>query len=396
MTPWNRHLRHIPRLLAAELRRAAGSFPVMILAGPRRAGKTCLLQRCFPRAAYRLLEDPDVIARVQSDPRAFLDEAGTPVILDEIQNVPELLNYVRSRADRSGGRSCRWLVTGSQEAGLMRGVTESMAGRAAMFQLLPLSGAESGRVTVVRGGFPEALGKPATADIWFRSYIQTYLERDVRAISSIRSLATFRRFLALLASRAGQVLNRTDIAAPLGVSIPTVSEWIGILETTMQVMLVHPFYENLGKRLIKSPKVHFTDSGLLCHLLGMRTEAELMRSPFAGPVFEGFVASEIAKAQINAGKRREVYFFRDRQGLEVDFLVPAAGRRIVLVEAKASSSVRPETALPLIRLVRSLGRYRTESFVVGRRSPGGPGLSAVAPGVRFITADSIPSALFGR
>jgi hypothetical protein len=387
---------HIPRLLAAELKRATGGFPVIILTGPRRAGKTYLLQRCFPRASYHLLEDPDVIARVQSDPRAFLDEAGSPAILDEIQNVPELLNYIRSRADRSGGRSCKWLITGSQEAGLMRGVTESMAGRAAIFQLLPLSVAESGKVTVVRGGFPEALAMPATADIWFRSYIQTYLERDVRAISSIRNLATFRRFLAMLASRAGQVLNRTEIAAPLGVSIPTVSEWIGILETTMQVMLVHPFYENLGKRLIKSPKIYFTDSGLLCHLLGIKTEAELMKSPFAGPVFEGFVAAEIAKAQINAGKRREIYFFRDRQGLEVDFLVPTAGRRIVLIEAKASLSVRPEAAISMIRLVRSLGRYKTESFVVGRHSADRPGMSALAPGVRLIGLDSIYSVLFGK
>jgi len=385
---------YIPRLLAAELKRAAGGFPVVILTGPRRAGKTFLFQHCFPRASYHLLEDPDVIARVQSDPRAFLDEAGTPVILDEIQNVPELLNYIRSRADRSGGRSCKWLITGSQEAGLMKGVSESMAGRAAIFQLLPLSVAESRKVTVVRGGFPEPLASPATADIWFRSYIQTYLERDVRAISSIRNLATFRRFLAMLASRAGQVLNRTEIAAPLGVSIPTVSEWIGILETTMQVMLVHPFYENLGKRLIKSPKVYFTDSGLLCHLLGIKTEAELMKSPFAGPVFEGFVAAEIAKAQINAGIRREIYFFRDRQGLEVDFLVPTAGRRIVLIEAKASLSVRPDAAIPMIRLVRALGRYKTESFVVGRHSGDHPGMTALAPGVRLISLDSIDSALF--
>jgi len=389
-------MRHVPRLLAEEIRRASRAFPVVILTGPRRAGKTYLLRRCFPRASYHLLEDPDVTARVQSDPRGFLDEAGTPAILDEIQYVPELLNYIRSRADRLGSHSLRWIITGSQEAGLMRGVTESMAGRAAIFQLLPLSAAESPKVTVVHGGFPEALASPATAGTWYRSYIQTYLERDVRGISSIRNLATFRRFLALLASRAGQVLNRTEIAGPLGVSIPTVSEWIGILETTMQIILVHPFYENLGKRLIKSPKVYFMDSGLLCHLLGIGTETELMKSTFAGPVFEGFVAAEIVKAQINSGNRREVYFFRDRQGLEVDFLVPTAGRRIVLMEAKASRSVRPEAAGPMTRLLRSLGRYKTDAFVVGPRSASGPGISTLAPGVRAITTDSIGSALYGK
>jgi hypothetical protein len=251
-------------------------------------------------------------------------------------------------------------------------------------------------VDVVHGGFPEALGSPKTAGVWFRSYIQTYLERDVRAISSIKNLATFRRFLAILASRSGQVLNRTEIASPLGVSIPTVSEWLGILETTMQVMLVHPFYENLGKRLVKSPKVYFTDSGLLCYLLGIASEVELMKSPFAGPVFEGFVASEIAKAQINSGQRREVYFFRDRQGLEVDFLVPTAGRRIVLIEAKASRTVQPGMAGPMLKLVKSLSRHRTDCFVVHRSSADGPGMTALASGVKAIPVSAIGSALSGK
>src|SRR5207249_7271897 len=196
-------------------------------------------------------------------------------------------------------------------APLMQGVTESLAGRAAVFSLLPLGSLETPKVTLLRGGFPEVLARPAAARTWFRSYIQTYLERDVRAVSAIRSLATFRRFLALLASRCGQLLNKTDLAAPLGVSVPTISAWLSILETTGQILLIPPFYENFGKRLVKSPKLYFTDSGLACHLLGINSNDELQRSPFLGPLFEGFVASEIFKQQVNDGRRRSLYYFRD-------------------------------------------------------------------------------------
>jgi predicted AAA+ superfamily ATPase len=313
----------VHRALADTLIPATRSFPALILTGPRRAGKTTLLRHAFPDASYQLLEDPDMIARVRTDPRAFLDELQLPAILDEIQNVPEILNYVRSRIDRAPHRRGNWLLTGSQEAPLMKGVTESMAGRAAVLQLLPFSSSEHSKVSILKGGFPEVLARPSAASLWFQSYIQTYLERDVRAMSAIRDLATFRRFLSLLASRGGQMLNKTDLAAPLGVSVPTISAWLSILETTGQILLLPPFYESFGKRLVKSPKLYFVDSGLACHLLGISSERELARSPFFGPLFEGFVASEIVKQQLNAGERRALYYFRDHQGLEVDFVVPA-------------------------------------------------------------------------
>src|SRR5438132_9159979 len=170
------------------------------------------------------------------------------------------------------------------------------------------------KVSLLRGGFPEVLARPTAATVWFRSYVQTYLERDVRAISAIRDLATFRRFLALLATRCGQILNRTDLAAPLGVSVPTVSQWLGIMEVTAQIILIPPFFENFGKRLVKSPKLYFVDSGLVCHLLGLESERELGRSPFLGALFEGFVASEILKHQVGTGRARQLYYFRDQQG----------------------------------------------------------------------------------
>jgi predicted AAA+ superfamily ATPase len=377
-------MRYVPRLLGPVLERASRAFPALILTGPRRAGKTTLLRRLFPSASYHLLEDPDRIARVRSDPRGFLDDIRLPAILDEVQNVPELFAYVRSRIDEAPSRRGRWLLTGSQDAGLMRGVTESMAGRAAVFHLMPLSVRESPKVTLMRGGFPEVLARPSAADIWFRSYVQTYLERDVRSVAAIRDLATFRRFLGLVASRCGQILNRSDLAAPLGVSVPTISEWLSILEITGQILLVPPFFESFGKRLIKSPKLYFADSGLACHLLGIDDARALSRSPFQGPVFEGFVAAEIVKQQVGRGKARELYFFRDQQGLEVDFVVPRGASRLWLVEAKASKTLRPTDAAPVSKLAAAIERYETESFVVSGSEDADEDSSVLAPGVRAI------------
>ncbi|MFZ4694100.1 MAG: ATP-binding protein [Verrucomicrobiia bacterium] len=375
-------MRYIPRTLAGELKSAARSFPSIILTGPRRAGKTTLLRRLFPRASYVLLEDPDQVARASVDPRGFLEDLRLPVIIDEIQNLPSLFNYIRTLIDRHPRVRGQWLLTGSQEAPLMKGVTESMAGRAAIFQLLPLSAEESPKVSVLRGGFPEVLARPSAANTWFRSYIQTYLERDVRAITSIRNLTLFRRFLALIASRVGQMLNKTDLAAPLGVSVPTITDWIGILEVTGQVLLIPPFYENFGKRLIKSPKLYFMDSGLACHLLGIRDDRTLRTSPFLGPLFEGFIASEIAKHRLARGLDRGLYWFRDQQGLEVDFVVDRGNRRLILIEAKATRTPVPQMAASLTRMAHGIGRYTLQSFLVHEDHGQSTEPVALSPGVK--------------
>jgi uncharacterized protein len=379
-------MRYISRDLEREVAKAARNFPAVVLTGPRRAGKTWLLKHLYPKAQYFLLEDPTVVARLRSDPVEFLDEVEPPVILDEVQNVPEVFALVRARIDEKPRSAGRWFMTGSQDSPLMQGVTESMAGRAAILHLRPISVRESKRVDLLHGGYPEVVARPSAAGLWFSSYVQTYLERDVRAVTAVKDLATYRRFLALVASRHGQTLNKTDLAAPLGVSVPTITQWLGILEITAQILVVPPFYDNLGKRLIKSPKIYIADSGLACHLLGIETAAELAKSPFRGALFEGLIAAEVVKTQVNRGRRPEIYYFRDQQGLEVDFLVPGRGSAIRLVECKASRTVTPAMARPMQQLAKALEEKTTRGAAVERflvhQNPRVPAPTrAVAPGV---------------
>ena len=378
----------IERTLEAQVHAARRAFSAVVVTGPRRAGKTSLLRHALPTAPYYLFEDPDLIARFRADPQGFLDGVRTPAILDEVQQVPELFAFARARIDAAPKKKGQWFLTGSQESTLMQNVTESMAGRAAILNLLPLSSRESPRVTLLRGGFPEVILRPKTASLWFASYLQTYLERDVRNITAVQDLSKFRRFLALLAARHGAILNRSDIAAPLGVSVPTVSHWIDILETTGLIVVVPPYFENFGKRVVKSPKIYFVDAGLVCHLLGIQAEAELERSPFLGAVFEGHVASEILKAQIGRGARKELYYYRDQSGLEVDFLAPGLHQGmpgVTMIEAKAGRTPTPDMAAPMLRL-RDMwrGSPLNAAYVVHRLPRAGSVSRALTPGAQAV------------
>lgn len=373
------------RELGVVVRKAARSFPAIVVTGPRRAGKTHLLRNIFPHARYVLLEDPDVIARVRADPRAWLEQLRPPAILDEIQNTPELLGYLRTLIDQAPRRMGQWLITGSQEFSLMEGVAESMTGRAAVFQLLPLSSTELGKWDLLRGGFPEVWLRPRSAQIWFRSYIETYIERDVRAVIAVRDLSTFRTFLALVASRNGQMLNKTDLAAPLGISVPTVTQWLSVLETTGLLIVVRPYFENFGKRLVKTPKIFLADTGLLCYLLGLESRNALERSPFIGAVFEAFVAQEIVKHQIHRGHRRELYYFRDEQGLEVDFIVPRAAS-LDLIETKWSKTPSPSDARQIQALLRTNPSKQCRGYAVYRDRGAG---NVLVPGVKAVTIEEL-------
>jgi len=377
-------MRAIDRALTRQLVRAARNFPAVVLTGPRRSGKTWCLRHVFPRATWRLLEDPDVLEAVKSDPRGFLDDLEGPAIIDEIQNAPELFPYIRSRIDERPELMGRWLLTGSHDFSLMQGVTESMAGRAAILQMFPLSSLELGKTDLLRGGYPEVWARPRAADLWFRTYLQSYLERDVRAVTAVKDLTVFRRFIGLVAARNGQLLNRVDLATPLGISVPTVNQWLSILETTGVVLLVPPYFENFSKRLIKSPRVYWVDTGLLCHLLGVTEHDALRRSAFHGPVFEAWVVSELAKKQANAGRAVSLFHFRDQQGLEVDLLVPRADGSLDLLEVKSTRTITPELAKPLLSLKRALGARPHRALILhpGREAP-----RSIAPGVSAVGLD---------
>lgn len=380
-------MRYVARLLGPRVLKAARGFPAVVLTGPRRAGKSTLLRHLFPGAQVISLDAPDILDRVQAEPRGFLAGLRPPVVLDEIQNAPALVQYLKETIDRSPRRKGQWLLSGSQELSLMESVTESLAGRAAVLGLWPFSRAESPRVDLLHGGFPEVLAQPALKDVWFSSYVQTYLERDVRAVLNVRDLGLFRRFLSLLATRHGQVLNKTNLAAPLGLSVPALSAWLHVLEVTGQVLVVQPWLENAGKRLLKTPKVYFSDSGLACHLLGIRSQQELERSPFLGAIMEGFIATEVTKAQMNLGLRRELYYFRDQQGFEVDFVAPVRGATW-LIEAKAARTVTSRDAQQVASLRGRLSGRR-QAFLVHRAATGQLASGTIAPGVEAVTTEAL-------
>ena len=387
---------YLPRQIEPCLARALTSFPAVVVTGPRRSGKTCLLRHCLPSASYVQLEDPDTLLAVKSDPRGFLDSLRLPVVLDEIQQTPDLFPYIRSRIDAAPDRRGQWILTGSQESSLMRGVAESMAGRAAVLRLSPFSVRESPLVTPFSGGYPEALAADPDASLWFSSYVQTYLERDVRSVLGVRDLMAFHRFVRLLATRHGQMLNKTAIAAPLGISVPTVSRWLDVLEMSGLVLIVPPYFKNAGKRLVKTPKLYLADSGLACHLLGIRSAAELAASPFSGPIFEGFVASEVAKAQTALGLPPELFYFRDEQGLEVDLLVSPTADRLVLAECKAGATPVPSMTAPMRRLAAALAADSPppEMHLVHIPSPSAPLPPTRAPGVRRSSVADFLNALY--
>jgi predicted AAA+ superfamily ATPase len=322
----------ITRDISEELIRSAAEYPVVTILGPRQSGKTTLARMTFPDKPYFSLEDPDVRIAAEADPRGFLNQMEGGGILDEVQRVPALLSYVQGIVDKTK-KPGRFILTGSHQPQLHEAISQSLAGRTAILILWPLSLHELGHYksardpfdVIVRGCFPRLHEEGLDSRRFFNGYLQTYVERDVRALIQLRDLLQFQRFLMLLAGRVGQVVNLASLSNDIGVSTTTVRNWLSVLKASYVVFELPPFFENIRKRVIKSHKIFFTDVGLATFLLGIHTEQQASRDPLRGSLYENLIIADIVKGALNKGIRPEIYFFRDSHGNEVDLLIREQG-----------------------------------------------------------------------
>lgn len=335
----------IERDLAPKLLRAATQLPAITLTGPRQSGKTTLCRALFPQHQYVTLEAPDVRAFALEDPRTFLAQFTAGAVIDEVQRVPALLSYLQGIIDDDPTPG-HWILTGSQNLALLESISQSLAGRTAVHHLLPLTRGEIARFvrrpesleeTLFAGGYPRIFDRELDPADWFRSYVATYLERDVRTISNVSDLATFQRFIELCAGRTAQLLNYSSLANDCGISQPSAKAWLSILEASFIAFRLPAFHANLRKRLVKMPKLFFYDTGLACWLLGIREPEQLRSHPLRGPLFETWVVSETLKHRTNQGKTGGLSFYRDRNGAEADLVIEQHDS-ITLVEAKSSAT----------------------------------------------------------
>jgi len=400
--------KYIPRSIEPVIRQAVTEFPVLILTGPRQSGKTTLLRRMFGHdCAYVSLEPPDVRQAATADPRGFLAMHPAPVIFDEVQYAPNLLPYIKEQVDSDRDRAGRYLLTGSQNLLLTQQVSESLAGRVAMLTLLPLSLCELKQTVhtrfpwedvpspdrifkpyggdelwrdLLRGGYPELAASPEReTSLWFSGYVQTYLERDVRNLRQIGDLTQFQTFLRALAARNAQLLNVSDLARDLGIAVNTARAWLSVLEATYQIFILRPYHINVGKRLVKRPKVYFMDTGVLCYLTGLRDPEHAAAGPMGGSLMENIVLSEIIKHYMHRGERPPVWFWRTAAGSEVDIVIESGGKLCPL-EIKLSATPNPAHAKGLHEFKKLFAERALPGYVIHAgdvRLPLGSGVTAL-------------------
>lgn len=322
----------LKRHAGAALRRLARHYPVLALTGPRQSGKTTLARAAFPRRPYANLEEPDTRDFAERDPRGFLAQFAAGAVLDEAQRAPQLFSYLQSIVD-ADRRPGRFVLTGSQQFGLLSRITQSLAGRVGLVHLLPLSLAELDRATrpgsleqlLWRGLYPAVVAGGVPPGNWYADYMATYVERDVRQLINVRDLGAFRRFVRMCAARTAQLVNLSSLAADCGITHNTAKAWLSVLEASYIVRLVAPFHRNFGKRLIKAPKLYFLDTGLAAALVGIREARELATHAMRGALFETWVIGEMLKHGCNRGEAPELHFWRDAAGHEVDLLIERGG-----------------------------------------------------------------------
>jgi predicted AAA+ superfamily ATPase len=400
---------YIHRLLENTLKEALSSFPAVFIGGPRRSGKTTLVKQLGKRLRYVLLDELDVRAFASEDPKGFLDANPPPVIIDEIQNVPQLLPYIKARIDKHK-KPGQWILTGSQQWALMKGIGETLAGRVAVLHLYPFSLTEIQKRAahqpegiekligyfeqvaqmpkkavalgdwILKGGYPEVvLGKSASRKLWFSSYMQTYIDRDVRGNIKESNLRDFERFVRLLAARSAQQLNASTLAGDVGVSVPTIKAWLSLLEASGLIFFLMPYHRNFGKRVIKAPKCYFMDTGLICYLVGLEDGQSALRGPMAGALFETACVSQMYKRLSAVGEERSLYYFRSHDGLEVDMLIERL-QRCYPIEIKLSSTISSQQVRGIRKWIELSGNKKQTGFVVSTSKE----LGATASGIRNI------------
>ncbi len=369
-------------------------MPAVVVVGPRQSGKSTLVRNLFPEKPYVTLEPLDSREEATRDPRAFLSRFPNGAIIDEVQRVPTLFSYLQSAMDEKR-RVGLFVLTGSQHFLLMENVSQSLAGRILVYELLPFAWDElplekrpaTLDEVLLHGAYPRLFDSPVSSQDWYSAYIQTYVERDVRQMRNIGNLETFQRFLKLCAGRTGQLLNAASLASDVGVSPVTIQAWIGILKASFIIHLVTPHHANFNKRIIKMPKLYFIDTGLACSLLGIRTAEVLETHPLRGALFETWVMGEFLKHRVHQGLPADLHFWRDQTGHEVDVLMPSETQATPIpIEIKSSQTVQPEMA-------RDLTYWR--KLAAAQEQPGvvvyGGTRNVVQDGIHFVGWRQAPS-----
>lgn len=357
-------MKYISRQIEPVVKRLLNSFPSLALTGPRQSGKSTLLVNILKNYRYVTFDDPLIRQQAVSDPQFFLDSIGEKAIIDEIQYAPQILSYIKIWIDRHRDRKGSFVFTGSQQFTMIKNLGDTLAGRIGLLELLPLSSVEKKNHikskntmdcfihAALTGSYPEiVVDKTVHIPSWYGAYIQTYLERDIRSMYNVGNLRDFQRFLQLLAGRCSQVLNMSQLSNDLGVSVPTVKSWLSILEAGRIIWLLQPYYSNLGKRLIKSPKIYFTDIGIVCYLTGIKDKDHLLQGPMAGALFENFCIQETIKLFFNCGIRPRIYYARTGNNLEIDLFIEIAADIIIPVEIKLNKT-------PSLSMGASISRFR--------------------------------------
>lgn len=396
----------IERHLKPVIARYAREYPVLAIVGPRQSGKTTLARAMFPKHEYLSLENLDLRQQAESDPRGFFEDHPGALILDEVQRAPGLFSYLQEKVDLEGGNG-RYILTGSQQFLLMAGITQSLAGRIATFKLYPFTVAElqgyppdrdAGSIFTLKSNRVGSKPTPHTADLiwkglyprihdkhldpvkWLEEYIQTYVERDVHGLSRVGDLRSFENFIKACAAQSGQLLNLNALASAVGVAAPTAKRWLSLLETSGLVFLLQPHQRNFKKRLVKTPKLFFVDTGLLCRLLSVRTSDDLRTHPLYGSIFETFIISEMHKRIAHTGETPPMFFWRDKLGAEVDLIADFGGDQLVPVEVKSTRTYSEGLSVP-VRKWFSLAGKDQGGFVLydGTQVVGAKGPVTTAP-----------------